>query len=671
LSTVLRGQYASYSGTSMATPHVAGLAALILDYAPTMTHMQVKTAVLDSGDQIAALQGKTITGARINAYNALQMASRFTVFRLRGESSRTIPAGATEELEIEVGGPNVREGEYGAQLTVTSEHWRIAATSFSLDVFGFPNFHLNNSFVNFGQVALETSIEKAIVVQNRGNGAGSLTALTVDQVDGWVWELADSSSLPHRLLAGEEVAVLLRGRPSQLGESAVASVTLFTDIENQTTLVAEVAGEGVRPAHIMVTPPSLDLIGSVEDEVLEGSFVLSNTGDLAANYTANLEGAEYLMAHNQGEDNVPYEWIEVSETGQRITALNNVDDGSARVPLPFAFSFLERSFDSVFVSTNGFITFEQAGAANYRPAIPSGSAPNFVIAPYWADLRLRNGAGSGIYTQEVDINGSRAFVIEWENNTFYSNGNARLTFEVLLFEDGKVRMMMKDVLASYTGGLAVGYDGDAELVGENIAGQLRNIGSNISVQIARTMRIVGNLTGLLHPGESTTLSAQAFPPAFLEPVVTGQIQLHGFDSNYVPLPVQSLQVTADVRNISRTTTTTTTTTTTINSCPWTDGDSGEDMILECMDGTRCVAFREVGDSDGWACCAEHGGRARCPRVLPFMCAESNSCADGTAHCCARHAADCDAQGGLRGCEADGSQAKGSGRRLRGMPAFFQ
>merc|ERR1712070_1257009 len=96
--------------------------------------------------------------------------------------------------------------------------------------------------------------------------------------------------------------------------------------------------------------------------------------------------------------------------------------------------------------------------------------------------------------------------------------------------------------------------------------------------------------------------------------------------------------------------------------------SGEDMTLECMDGSRCIAFREVGEHEGFDCCATRGGRARCPRALPFMCARPNSCAGGTAYCCAMHASDCDAtEGGLRTCDGGSSL---SGRRLRGLPTFM-
>ncbi len=65
------GLYDWFDGTSMATPHVAGLAALIEGYEPSLSASQVKNIIMTSGDPIDALDGITTTGKRINANNAL------------------------------------------------------------------------------------------------------------------------------------------------------------------------------------------------------------------------------------------------------------------------------------------------------------------------------------------------------------------------------------------------------------------------------------------------------------------------------------------------------------------------------------------------------------------------------------------------------------------------
>jgi subtilisin-like proprotein convertase family protein len=55
----------------MASPHVAGAAALLWSQNPTWTAQQVKNALMNTGEPIAALAGKTVSGKRLNVFNAL------------------------------------------------------------------------------------------------------------------------------------------------------------------------------------------------------------------------------------------------------------------------------------------------------------------------------------------------------------------------------------------------------------------------------------------------------------------------------------------------------------------------------------------------------------------------------------------------------------------------
>lgn len=71
VSTLPDSAYASWSGTSMATPHVSGAVALLWSLRPGATHLQIKKKILSSVDPVASLAGKTVTGGRLNLYRAV------------------------------------------------------------------------------------------------------------------------------------------------------------------------------------------------------------------------------------------------------------------------------------------------------------------------------------------------------------------------------------------------------------------------------------------------------------------------------------------------------------------------------------------------------------------------------------------------------------------------
>ena len=72
LSTVPGGGYDTKSGTSMATPHVAGVATLIATLYPEASNREIRTRLLANVDPAAGLRDKVATGGRLNAARALE-----------------------------------------------------------------------------------------------------------------------------------------------------------------------------------------------------------------------------------------------------------------------------------------------------------------------------------------------------------------------------------------------------------------------------------------------------------------------------------------------------------------------------------------------------------------------------------------------------------------------
>lgn len=70
-STLPNNRYGTMSGTSMATPFVAGAVALVKDLNPSWTAQEVIQRVLSTVDPLSSLQGKVSTGGRLNLARAV------------------------------------------------------------------------------------------------------------------------------------------------------------------------------------------------------------------------------------------------------------------------------------------------------------------------------------------------------------------------------------------------------------------------------------------------------------------------------------------------------------------------------------------------------------------------------------------------------------------------
>jgi subtilisin family serine protease len=99
-STVLGTGYASYSGTSMATPHVSGAAALVLSVC-SLTTSALRSLLLSTIDALPSLTGKTQTGGRLNIYKAIsQCASGAPVFTVSPATANASATAGSASLAI-------------------------------------------------------------------------------------------------------------------------------------------------------------------------------------------------------------------------------------------------------------------------------------------------------------------------------------------------------------------------------------------------------------------------------------------------------------------------------------------------------------------------------------------------------------------------------------------
>ncbi len=105
LSTLPGNTYGVYSGTSMAAPHVTGVAALAWSRAPDASPADIKAAILHGADPVASMAGITQSGRRLNAYNTLAIDPTGIGPRIVGSSLDGSVAGPVSGVELHFNEP--------------------------------------------------------------------------------------------------------------------------------------------------------------------------------------------------------------------------------------------------------------------------------------------------------------------------------------------------------------------------------------------------------------------------------------------------------------------------------------------------------------------------------------------------------------------------------------
>ncbi|MBM4438701.1 MAG: S8 family serine peptidase, partial [Actinobacteria bacterium] len=179
-STTPGNTYETLSGTSMATPHVAGVAALIASQYPGISNAQIKARLTHSVDHVEALRPLVISGGRLNAFRALEndtvapaapgdlrglqagISTATVGWTASGDDGR---AGTASTYELRFSEAPLDEGNFAAATRVDARWPSPAGTAERADVELVPSAQPRTLHVGLK------------VYDNVGNASGLVTAL--------------------------------------------------------------------------------------------------------------------------------------------------------------------------------------------------------------------------------------------------------------------------------------------------------------------------------------------------------------------------------------------------------------------------------------------------------------------------------------------------------------
>lgn len=172
--------YEVLQGTSMATPHAAGAAALVASAHPAFSAAQIKAALTGAVDPVAALAGKSVTGGRLNAARALGLdpAPPSDVTRPVAPSGLSAVAGITSVTLDWADHADPDLAGYRVYRRALSGRWQavpVASTTASEAVIGVLT---GGTSVTFGVTAVDAAGNESVV--STGTTATPLSAPVVE-----------------------------------------------------------------------------------------------------------------------------------------------------------------------------------------------------------------------------------------------------------------------------------------------------------------------------------------------------------------------------------------------------------------------------------------------------------------------------------------------------------
>ena len=292
--------------------------------------------------------------------------------------------------------------------------------------------------------------------------------------------------------------------------------------------------------------------GQKKEEYLQ----LSNPGGLPLDYNIEFElslddstkGTDsygYYWSDNLTRKSLSYEWMDISQRGLLINSAGDKDKVYGPIPLNFLFPFYGNLYDSLWILTNGVLSFYPWDLRFVNQPLPYVQGYFRLISPLWSNLTLSQASKIYLFKTLDSLIVSFIDVKHFKTGSLY-------TFQVILTKEGSIDFQYRQ-LNQFDNSATVGIqneDGTSALLISYDQDYLRD---SLRIRINPPYLQVSPMKGKINPEENQTIKL-IFDSYFLSRgLFKGKLKVFSQDKNHslnpLSLPVVlNVDTTTSVQN---------------------------------------------------------------------------------------------------------------------------
>jgi len=311
---------------------------------------------------------------------------------------------------------------------------------------------------------------------------------------------------------------------------------------NQSVASEEASATPKKEAVLITDQNSFEVSLCSQDTLFE-DLTLTNSGGLPLGYKIEIDMKEdtswmggsdrfgYTWTDKNHQEEFDYSWVNIKERGTQIGTKGDDNENYGFFRLNFSFPFYGNFFDSLRISSNGWISFtdttdKDTGSYMNKP-LPYIWGPYNLIAPLWDDLKLKD-SSKIYYYSNID-----SAIICFVNIFRYSPaiGGGPYTFQTILTKNGEITFQyhrLNDTLYSATVGIQ-NWNGTKGL---QMAYNQDYLEDSLWVRVRPSWVLVDSMWGIIQPGESKTLNLTFDRLSYPQGIYHANLIIDSWDKNH-------------------------------------------------------------------------------------------------------------------------------------------